>query len=1011
MRRLERSRTRLALVVLALAAAGRGAAQSTVGTVHGTVTDSITRQPVVGAQISAVGTTRATFTDTAGAYTLRLPPGTATLRAQRLGYGPSQRGVTVGEGQDQTVDFVLTPAAQTLSAVYVVGYGTTGREQVTGAVSNVAGTDVVNAPVASLDAALQGLAPGVQVTQNAGNPGNAISLIIRGGASISASNQPLYVIDGQPVTANDISQLGLGGQGINGVTDLDPNDIESITILKDASSTAIYGSRGSNGVVMITTKRGQSTKPRLVLNAYTGWQSTPKQLSLLNAQQYVEYMNEGATNDGEDLPFTPGVDDKYNTNWQDQVFQTAPVSNITLGLSGGSDKIQYYLTGSWFGQNGIVIGSEYNRGSARLNVDYNATDKLLFKTQFGFTYSKDDRIQSDNTIKGPLANAIGQPSIYRVRNDDGTFTDTGSPDYLLYVNSVALAAYNSTPTTEQRILGSAEAQWDVARHFKLTGRAGADALNLHEQAWESPLVVGYYATGAGGVAKDGYSNDNRYLLESFLTYDRTNPNAGGLTVVGGASVEFNNENLNYVRGEGFSSNDLQDVRNAARVTEYDGYSAQDNLVSFYGRANWAIGEKYLLAASVRADGSSRFGPDNRWGFFPAAAVGWNITKESWAEGLGRVAALKLRASYGLTGNQSINNFAFLGLYGSANYGPTPGTAPSSLANPNLKWETTKQLDVGMDLSFVHNRVSLIVDYYDKETTNLLIQRPVTATSGFTTYWDNVGSLTNRGWEFAVSTVNVQPSDPDGIRWTTDANVSTNHNEVTSLYANQPFTGGIRDANRVQVGQPLGAFYVLQFEGVDPQTGDAIYKDTNGDGQITADDRVIAGSPLPTWFGSFNNTVSFHGFDLRVGFYFSGGNKVFNAIRIFDDDGGYNYDNKSTQVLNRWRKPGDVTDEPRASFDGTSGATEVSSRFIENGDFLRLQELTLAWRLPGKWSHIGNMLNTKVYISGRNLVTWSGYSGYTPDVNSNGFGSQFQLGTDFYAIPIPRTVMFGITGDF
>jgi TonB-linked SusC/RagA family outer membrane protein len=456
---------------------------------------------------------------------------------------------------------------------------------------------------------------------------------------------------------------------------------------------------------------------------------------------------------------------------------------------------------------------------------------------------------------------------------------------------------------------------------------------------------------------------------------------------------------------------LHDVGNATNITVYDASRGANNLVSFFGRANLNLAERYLASASLRADGSSRFGPNNRYGVFPAFSLGWVITQEPLLSGLNRLGSLKLRGSWGVTGNQGIGNNSFRATYGSANYGKVGGISPTNFGNPNLKWEQTKETDVGFDWTMLDGRVGFVGDYYKKNTSNLLVSRPITSTSGFTTFTDNVGNIQNKGVEFELTTENVRGNGTGGFSWQTNFNYSTNKNKVTALYRDEPFTSGLDNINSVRVGEPLGAFYTLHFTGVDPQTGDAIYEDVNGDGEVTAEDRVVVGNPQPTHWGGLTNSFTLGSFDLRAAVQFSGGNKIYNAIRSFADDGGYNYDNKFVDVLSRWRQPGDITDQPRASFNGFSSANITSSRYLEPGAYTRLQEVTVGFKVPASFARTAGMQNTRLYVSGRNLHTWTKFKGYNPDVNSNGSGANISLGTDFYAYPLARTWMVGVSGEW
>lgn len=1010
MRRFTLSRAAAVLVGLTLYIAGpavAGAQQA--ATIRGTVTDSVSGQPVTGAQVTIGGQVRGVTNDR-GAYSSSVAPGAVTVRVQRIGFSPAERQVTVAAGDTVRVDFALHSVAVTLAQVMVIGYGTENRARVTGAVSTVNASDVQNQPVAGVDAALQGKAPGVQVMQNAGDPGNGITVRVRGAASVSASNQPLYVVDGVPVQSGDFSQLGPNGQGVTGVTGLDPSEIESITVLKDAASAAIYGSRASNGVVIITTKRGSAGTAHFTFDANTGWQQPERYLRLMNAKQYVSFMNQGAENDGDSDPFTPGVDDAHSTDWQRAIFRTAPVGNVHLGLSGGSDRLKYSLGGSYFGQTGIVLGSSYSRASGRANIDFDATPNFSIKTSLAYTKELDHRIPGDNSLTGVVTNAIGEASIYPVRAPDGQFA--GNDYSLYYANPVAIADLNNLPTTTDRFLGNVEGTYHFIPSLSLTGRFGADVLTMNELEWDSPLVDGTYAAQARGVAKSGYSTGNQYVLEGFLTYSHENADAASLNIVGGGSVQYNTDALNFVRAEGFSSDQFHYVRNGTVITSFDGVpSVNHNLESAFARANYSWKDRYLLSGSLRTDASSRFGPNNRWGVFPAIAGGWVISEEPFMGDFDqKFGKLKLRASYGVTGNQDFANFSYLGVYGTSNYGENPGIAPTNFANPNLKWESTHEFDGGVDWYPFGGRLTVIADYYHRLTSNLIVFRPIPATTGFANYWDNIGNVLNRGFEFGFNSANFRSDDKNGFSWNTDFNISFNHNEVTALFENQPFGDGenFRPISRVAVGQPIGEFYVLHFKGVDPQTGDAIYQDVNGDGEITSDDRVDAGSPQPKFFGGLRNTWSWKGVSLGTFLDFSYGAKVFNLMRIFADDGGYNYDNKFTYAANAWTHPGQITNEPRASFDGTSGAREISDRFIENGSYLRISEITLSWRIPETLMPVRSLQNTTLYVTGHNLHNFTKYTGYDPDVNSNGETSNIALGTDYYAYPRARTFSIGLS---
>lgn len=989
-------------LLLALAGASFAGAQQTV---RGTVTDSASQRPLSGAMVTIVGTNNRAYTTAEGRYEIaNVAPGAVNVRAQMIGYAPLVRQVTVIQGSDAELNFSLPIKAVELEEVVAIGYGTVQRDNLATAVSTVSAEDITGQANASADASLQGKAPGVQVIQNAGNPGNAISVRIRGSASITANNQPLYVVDGVPVVSEDLSQLGLGGQGIRAITGLSAEDIASIDVLKDAAAASIYGSRGSNGVVLITTKRGQAGKGTITFNSYIGTQSVSKKLDLLNGPQYLEYMREAASNDGYDpndyFPTTGA-----NTDWQDQVFRSAPISGAELATAGGSERMRYRVSGNWFDQKGVVISSGYRRIGGRANLDFSASDRLHISTNVAISGERNDRVEADDNLEGIVGNAIAHEPYFPVRQPDGRFTNIS--DGMAYVNAVDLATHNTTRATTNSVLANVEGRYSVTPSLSLTSRIGVDFYDLTEEQFQSPLVPGSDGAKYGGVAKRGYSNARRYVWDAFGNFDRTFQTRHVLSLTGGTSVEYEKRDNAFLRGELLPDATMKEVTNATNVTQYSGTYAETGLLSFFGRANYTLDEKYLFGLSFRSDGASVFGPDNRYGFFPGGSVAWVASREGFLANNKTITLFKLRSSLGRTGNQAIGDYPYQTLYCSSNYGNEAGYYPCTLGNSRLGWEKTTQLDLGFDVELWNGRAALTFDWYRKRTSDLLLSRPVPGNTGFTSYVDNIGGIQNKGVELSLTAVPIQPSRADGFRLVSTLNLSFNRNRVTALYQDQPFSTGYYDINRVEVGHPLGAFHAYKFLGVDPATGDAIYKDVNGDGQITSADKTFVGNPWPDVTGGLTTTITWKRFDLTGFFQFSKGNDVFNGMRVFSDEGGYNYDNKFADVLHRWRNPGDRTDQPRASFDGTSGARLISSRFIEDGSYLRLQDLTIGYQLPDRWAASIGMANARVYVRGQNVFTSTDYSGYNPEVNSNGSTSNASLATDFYAYPLARTWSFGV----
>jgi TonB-linked SusC/RagA family outer membrane protein len=984
-----------------------GARSASAQILSGTVTDSATGSPIADAVVVVAGTRLSASSAADGQYTIQgAAPGTVTMLVHAIGFAPVQRTAVVVAGQTTTVNFSLKARPVQLDDIVATGYGNVRRGDLTTAIGSVSGDQIAGSPQAGLDGAIKGKIAGVEINQNAGNPGNAISIRIRGVASVTASAQPLFVIDGVPMNSEDISQLGAGGQGINGVTGINPNDIETIDILKDAAATAIYGSRGANGVVLITTKRGKAGKTQVEFNSYLGTQATTKRLPLMNAQEYLAFFNESASNDGYGNNFygTPGVDDAVNTDWQDAVLRNAPVGNLELAVSGGNPKVRYRASGDFFGQQGIVLGSAYARLSGRVNLDYDASDRLTFKSSLAVSGEHNDRIEGDNTLDGVITNAVGEAPTTPVHQADGSYN---TPDNgLNYDNPVAIANLNQIRARTLRVLGNVEARWQMLSSVSLTSRVGLDLANLREYKFESPGVGGSYAASADGVAESGYNQLNTYVFDNYLTWDKA-WSKSVLQVVGGSSLEAGRGELNFIRGEGLGPVFTQ-VANATVITGYDGYPYENNLVSFFGRANYTLAGKYSFSGSIRSDGSSRFGANNKWGTFPGVSAAWLLSEEPFLRGA-NLDNLKLRASFGYAGNQSISNYASKSVYGTANYGTERGVAPSTLGNPDLGWEHTKEFDVGLDLSLWKGRATLTADYYLKTTTDLLVNRPVPATSGFTNVYTNVGSVDNNGLELVLTGDIIRPADPKGFGFNAALNVAFNKNKVTSLYLDQPFSDGF--LNRVDVGHAIGEFYGYKFLSVDPANGNALFEDHNGNAVVgdalTTADRQFIGSPYPKFNGGITTGVTWGRLDFKAFFEFSEGAKVLNAMRVYSAAGGWYLDNQFSDQLARWQKPGDVTDVPRASYDGTSGARVLSSRFIEDGSYFRLQDLTLGWNLPSGFLRSTGFHDARLYLSAHNLFTVSKYSGYNPDVNSNGNTSNTDIGTDFYAYPLARTFSFGI----
>ena len=1014
-------------VLLGLALVPAGARAQASGTITGLVTAEDTQQPLAGVQVFIVGSNRGTLSDQRGRFLLtNVEPGSRTLRATRIGYREATQEVEVGTGTVE-VNFTLGLDPLGLDELVVIGYGRERRSNVAGAVSSINTEALEDIQTASVDQALQGRLPGVQVVQNSGDPGSAISVRVRGASSISAGNQPLYVIDGVPVTADPVDEgafssttgfnAEFGGQETSPLANLNPNDIASIEVLKDASAAAIYGSRASNGVVLITTKRGIPGETQINFSGYYGVQRAWNTVDYLNTEQYIDLYNEsygdgfiGYTDDGEEnyWEVIPGTD----TDWVDEVLAPAPVRNFTLSASGGNEQTRYFVSGDVFDQDAIVGGFGYQRFSGRLNLDYGAGERLDLGTNLTVSHSVDRRAASDNTIYGPFSNATANPPWQTVYEEDGSYTET------LYANPVGLLNENEAQERSVRILGNAFAEYALTEGLRLRGGLGVDQLNLNGRRYYSPIVGS--AVGSNGEGEEATGSVSRVTWEGTLSYDELFGDVHSLTGVIGTSYEDNTTETSSVTGSQFPTEYFRYLTSAASITGGTSTLTDWSLISYFGRASYTFDDRYTATFNIRADGSSRFGEDNRYGVFPSAALLWRLADEDFMQGQGLFDDLRLRASYGLTGNQGlIDDFASRGLFeGGANYNDVPGIAPFQLANPELRWETTRQFDVGTDFAVLDNRLSFTADYYIKTTDDLLVNRPIPLTTGFASITSNVGAIENRGIELGI-TADLVRGGQGGFSWTSQFNITRNENEVTSLLNDEPLNYGF--VSRVEVGEELGAFYGYQTDGIfrneaeveahafqtnNTAPGDVRFRDLNGDGRITAEDRTIIGSPWPDFSGGWNNDIRFRGFDLTLFTQFSQGNEIYNGNRLYSEAYGRFGDATTTRALQRWTPENPNGTEPRATAGDPNDNDRSSDRFVEDGSYIRLKNAVLGYTFPQTMSSRWGFDNMRLYVQGQNLLTFTDYSGFDPEVNYAG-GSAVVMGTDFYTLPQPRTLSIGI----
>jgi TonB-linked SusC/RagA family outer membrane protein len=997
-------RTSLSVWVVWLLTTGSLLAQTTrlTGTIR-----SGEGETLPGVTIAVKGTGQGTTTDADGRFTLPLSTTDVTLIISAIGFATQELRPT---GNELTV--TLQSDIRQLSEIVVTGYGEQSRKSLTSAISTVKGADLKDIPVASADQLLQGRAPGVQVQANSGVPGGGIFIRVRGTNSVNAGNDPLYVVDGVFINNTNLIATGLGNQvPSNPLADLNPADIESIEILKDANATAIYGSRGANGVVLITTKRGKSGRTRLTFDTYQGWSKAAKVFEVVTGPQLAQLENERFLNDGGNPSAVPyrsvasgglGLPDEQPTyNRINDLFRTARTANYELSASGGNEKTQFYIGGGYFSQQSIVKPTNFERYSLRINLDNQVTDKLKIGTSTALARTIRNVSSNDNNPGGVINSALYPRSNLPVFNADGSYAKYGNFD-----NHLALIDNLNNNAVGTRVISNVFGTYAFSPTLSLRSSWSIDFNDVYENNYSNTLLL---AGQPRGTATSFLSRDITLLNEQVLTYRQTFADRHSVQVLVGNTIQQNTFQRTTLSGQQFPSNDLQTIASSATQTGSSSRSAA-GLVSFFGKANYSYRDRYSLDASLRADASSRFGLSRRWGYFPSVGLGWRLSEEDFVRDLDIFDELKLRGSWGLTGNQTgISDFASLGLWqGGANYLDLPGTAPLQLANPDLSWETTRQWNVGLDVAVLKRRLFVEVNYYDKYTYGLLLNVPVPRKLGYASVVQNFGAVSNKGIEFQVTANWINRRD---LNWSSTFNISRNINRIEKLAA--PITTGSRDIFRLQEGASLYSFWLYHQTRVNPESGNAEYQDVNGDGTITVADRQLVGNAWPDFFGGFSNTLAYKGFDLGLNLYFEKGAKIMNMNRFFLVHGGTQRNiGYVPDQLNRWQKPGDETSIPRLTTDPNSNnyggvVQNLSDRYLEDGSFVRLRTLSLGYTVPKSLLTRFRLASLRAYVQATNLFTITPYSGLDPEVNSQSNVANTK-NFDWATVPQPRTLQAGLT---
>ncbi len=1009
-------------------------------TVSGKVTDD-SGEALLGVTVLVKGTTSGATTDLDGNYRIAVNDDDVLVFSY-VGFGSQE--VTVGTRS--TIDISLSGTTE-LDEVVVVGYGAQLKTELTGNIAKVSGEDIQNLPVANFEQTIQGRASGVFIESPNGKVGSGIKVRIRGASSITADSQPLFVVDGVPITTANLADPVNLEASTNPLTDINPNDIQSIEVLKDASAAAIYGSRAANGVIIITTKSGRSGKTQYNLNYQTGINRPTNKREWLNSAQYVDYLLEASANSDEldGLPISDPDSwyqfvllrmDRYSggsdwqdgvlddgeaalltrlsngvdTNWEDLAYNDdSKTTRIDFSASGGSENTRFYVSMGYTNQDGILIGNGMERLSSRFNLDHDASDRLSFGINSAFIRTEVDKVADDNAFETPQQ-LIALAPITPVRDSEGNLNDRPVTTY--YNGLIDLDGVTRSDVTFRSLINS-YASYNFTDGLTLRAEIGADLLTQNQDRRYADFTN--TGEGLGGYGISRWARVFNYNTKAYLNYN-TLIDVHSIDFTGGFDFQKSETNITSIEGQGFPVNDLRTVASAGEIAQGTGTLSEFSFLSYFGRINYKLKERYLLTVSGRIDGSSRFGENNRFGFFPAASAGWILSEESFLEGNNTLSFLKLRASYGITGNAGIGNFDALGLYGAEPYAGAGGLQPTQIPNPDLTWEKNAQLDIGLDFAFFNDRLSGELDYYIKKSTDLLLDVPVPGSTGFRTQTQNIGALENRGIEVVLNGVIL-----DGpVTWNTTFNIAFNQNEVTDLGGDDIIDGGSsRTMNVAKVGEPIGAFFGAEYAGVDPQTGDALwFLNNEADPRGTTSDFseaefVVLGNPNPDYVGGWNNTVSYGNFDLNIFFQFVQGNEVHNVGGVFQSAADW-FDNPSIEIANRWRQPGDITDVPKAYFAYGNGGQGRSSRFLYDASYIRLKTLSIGYSLPATIVSKAKMNSARIYFSGINLLTITDYPLWDPEVsadyltvNTDGSSNNIFQGNDFYSAPQSKTFTIGV----
>lgn len=970
--------------------------------VTGKVTDAANGLPLFGVSIGIAGTTTGTISDADGKYSIQVPSNEAVLVFTSVGYSAQQ--IVVGENTQLNVALVLEMTQ--LEQIVVVGYGTQRKKDLTGSIALVSTKEIKSLALPSVGDALQGRAAGVQVISS-GTPGTDAAIRIRGVGTIN-DNNPLLVIDGVPVSS--------------GLNTLNMNDVESMQVLKDASATAIYGSRGANGVVIITTKRGKADQSHLAFNYFFGMQNATHVVDMLNASEFAALHNDIMANAGQ--PQNPAYADPASlgegTDWLGEMFNPAPMQNFSLSYSGGNEKTNVYVSGNYLSQDGVVTNTGYKKLTLQFNSDTKVFDKLKFGNSL--TLNNDVKTSGNWSIRNAMLALPTQP-LYQ---EDGNYS--GPIQQPMWdgdiVNPIGLANTVDNSTLGYNLIGSLYGEYEIIENLKIKSTLGLQANFWNSRTW-APDYHWNSSINENSYLYERYNKNLTWLWDNMITYEKA-IDKHNFVLMAGMSAQENESH--YLNGSkiSFASNLTQQMDNGTLQPTLGGSTSSWSLLSYIGRANYNYNGKYLATATVRYDGSSRFGEGNKWGLFPSGSLAWRISEEDFMKSLTFLNSMKIRAGYGVTGNQEIGNYSFASALQTIKYNfnnsIVNAVVPQMMPNPNVQWEEQRQANIGFDASMFKSRIEVTVDAYIKNTDNMLVPMSVPVSTGYSDVYVpyiNAGEMENKGIEFTIDSRNLVGD----FTWNTSFNFSYNQNMVKSLNDTVPMTSGSIGLNYnlalIEAGHPVNEFYgfitegifqkqedvdnhAVQVPGNDPfnrtSAGDIRFKDLNNDGVINDLDRAFTGNPNPSFIFALNNSFSFKGFDLSLFLQGVAGNKIFNANRLYTEAMSV-AQNQTTETLDRWTGEGTSNSMPRAVFNDPNKNTRPSDRYVEDGSYLRIKNLTLGYTLPSRLTEKAHMSSVRVYASGLNMYTFTKYTGFDPEVGTSGIDNNVYPVTATYSIGV------------